>query len=61
MNTAIVWVLLATSIDPIKVECIHVRVAAVFTTEAGCKTVETAERAPGTDTVWNCQKMQLRK
>jgi hypothetical protein len=62
MNTVFVWVLLATSIDPLKAECLHVRVAGVYGSEATCQRVETAERAPGApgvDTVWNCEKMQV--
>ena len=56
-----VWVLLAMSIDPLKPECVHQRVAAVLASQESCETVATAMRVPGADTVWECSKMQVKK
>lgn len=66
MSTAVVWILLAMSIDPLKPECTHQRVAKVFSSEERCKSVATAMRAAiagtETDTVtWECWKAQLVK
>jgi hypothetical protein len=66
MSTAVVWVLLAMSIDPLKPECTHQRVARVFASQERCESVSTAMRATtaGTETntvTWECWKAQLIK
>jgi hypothetical protein len=66
LSTAAVWVLLAMSIDPLKPECLHQRVAEVFAAQERCETSATAMRAAivGTDTntvTWECSKVQFVK
>jgi hypothetical protein len=61
MSTVFVWVLMAVSIDPLKPECPHHRTAAVYATQEACKAADAMERAAGSEAVWECAKMQVRK
>lgn len=61
MNTAVVWVLLAMSIDPLKPECAHQRVASVYASQEGCEIVVKAMRTASADTVWECWKVRFEK
>jgi hypothetical protein len=61
VNTAVVWVLLAMSIDPLKPECPHQRVSAAYVSQEACDTIAKAMRSSGADTVWECAKVRLIK
>lgn len=61
LTTLVVWVLLAMSVDPLKAECTHQRVVAAYENKERCETSAKAMRNSGSDTVWECEEVQLIK